>query len=67
MQGGDMQGGPKFFLSGLNGPSATVPTPHGAPYGVGRSRRRLQWIAPFIRGPQEAPFVATETANVWRR
>lgn len=37
------------------------------PYGVGRSRRRLQWIAPFIRGPQEAPFVATETVNVWRR
>jgi len=37
------------------------------PYGVGRSRRRLQWIAPFIRGPQEAPFVATDTVNVWRR
>ena len=37
------------------------------PYGPGRKLRRLQWIAPFIRGPEGAPFVATDTVNVWRR
>lgn len=37
------------------------------PYGPKRSLRRLQWVAPFIRGPQEAPFVGTDTVTVWRR
>ena len=27
------------------------------PYGVGHSLRRLQWIAPFIKGPEDAPLV----------
>lgn len=37
------------------------------PYGPRRSQRRLQWIAPFIRGPEGAPFVGTDTVRVWRR
>ena len=37
------------------------------PHGPHRSLRRLQWVAPFIRGPEGAPFVATDTVNVWRR
>ena len=40
------------------------------PYGPKRSLRRLQWVAPFIRGPQEAPFVGeytdTKTTGVYR-
>lgn len=37
------------------------------PYGPGRKLRRLQWVAPFIRGPEGAPFVGTDTVTVWRR
>lgn len=37
------------------------------PYGPGRKLRRLQWIAPFIQGPDGAPFVGTDTVRVWRR
>ena len=37
------------------------------PYGPARSLRRLQWVAPFIRGPEGAPFVGTDTVTVWRR
>ena len=33
------------------------------PYGPKRQLRRLQWVAPFIRGPQEAPFVGTDTVT----
>lgn len=37
------------------------------PYGPKRSLRRLQWVAPFIRGPEGSPFVGTDTVTVWRR
>lgn len=35
-------------------------------YGPKRSRR-LQWVGPFIRGPEGASFVGTGTVIVWRR
>lgn len=30
------------------------------PYGPGRSRRRQIWIAPYVKGPQEAPLVKVQ-------
>ncbi len=37
------------------------------PFGHERARRRLQWIAPYVRGPEGAPLVQTEKVMVWRR
>ena len=36
-------------------------------YGPGRAERRLQYIEPYIKGPKDAPLVATEKVMVWRR
>ena len=36
-------------------------------YGPGRESRRLQYIEPYIKGPEGAPLVATEKVMVWRR
>jgi hypothetical protein len=37
------------------------------PHGRDRAERRLQWIAPYVRGPECAPLVQTEKVMVWRR
>lgn len=37
------------------------------PFGHERAQRRLQWIAPYVRGPEGAPLVQTEKVMVWRR
>jgi len=37
------------------------------PYGVGQSLRRLQWIAPFIKGPEDAPLVIKDKVHAWTR
>lgn len=36
-------------------------------WGKGRAERRPVWIAPYVKGPDDAPFVVTEKVNVWRR
>jgi hypothetical protein len=35
--------------------------------GPQRSQRRPTWIAPYIKGPGEAPLIVTDHVNVWRR
>ncbi|MGM1061393.1 hypothetical protein [Saccharothrix sp. Mg75] len=37
------------------------------PHGPGRSLRRLVWINPQIRGPQDKPLKTGQTVNVWDR
>lgn len=37
------------------------------PYGPGRSLRRVTWVAPYIKGPVDAPLKESETVYVWRR
>lgn len=37
------------------------------PYGPNRALRRLQWIAPYTRGPEGAPLIETRRVWVWRR
>ena len=37
------------------------------PHGPGRALRRLTWVAPYIKGPSDAPLKDTETVYVWRR
>lgn len=37
------------------------------PYGPGRSQRRRQWIAPYIKGPKDKPLRLDETVRVLRR
>jgi hypothetical protein len=37
------------------------------PWGPGKSQRRPQWIAPYVKGPADAPLIATEKVHVWRR
>lgn len=37
------------------------------PCGPGHSKRRLTWVAPFIKGPADAPLVERETVRVWKR
>lgn len=37
------------------------------PHGRDRAERRLQWVAPYVRGPEGAPLVQTEKVMVWRR
>lgn len=36
-------------------------------HGPGRADRRKIWIAPFTKGPDGAPMLATTKVNVWRR
>ena len=36
-------------------------------YGPGRELRRVQYIEPYVKGPEGAPLVATEKVMVWRR
>lgn len=36
-------------------------------YGVGHSQRRLQWIAPYIKGPEDAPLVVKDKVYAWTR
>lgn len=36
-------------------------------YGPHHSQRRLQWIAPYIKGPADAPLIHTERVWIWRR
>lgn len=35
-------------------------------YGPARELRREQWIAPYIKGPKNAPMQSRERVNVWR-
>jgi len=37
------------------------------PYGPGRSLRRLQYIDPYLKGPEGAPVRVPEVVKVWRR
>jgi len=37
------------------------------PYGPGRSLRRLQYIDPYLKGPEGAPVKVPEVVKVWRR
>lgn len=37
------------------------------PYGPGRTLRRLQWINPFVKGPEDAPLKVKEVIHAWRR
>jgi hypothetical protein len=37
------------------------------PYGTAHSLRRLQWIAPFIKGPEDKPLVVKEKIHAWTR
>lgn len=37
------------------------------PYGPGRSKRRLQWIAPYTKGPEGTELRVPETVKVWKR
>ena len=36
-------------------------------HGPGRADRKKIWIAPFTKGPDGAPMIATTKVNVWRR
>lgn len=36
-------------------------------HGPNHSLRRLQWIAPYIKGPHDAPLQDTDRVMVWRR
>lgn len=37
------------------------------PCGPRNSERRLQWIPPYIKGPEGKPLVTRETVRVWKR
>ena len=37
------------------------------PYGQGSELRRAQWIAPFVKGPEDKPFVPRETVRALKR
>jgi len=37
------------------------------PFGKGRKQRRLQWIAPYIKGPVGTDVVVPEEVQVWKR
>lgn len=37
------------------------------PFGPGRKQRRLQWIAPYIKGPEGTDVVVPEEVQVWKR
>ena len=35
-------------------------------YGEGRSKRRLRWIMPFLKGPEGTPVIRRPLVRVWR-
>lgn len=37
------------------------------PHGPGQSLRKLVYRAPYVKGPEGAPLLATEKVMVWRR
>lgn len=37
------------------------------PYGPGRSEYRKRWIAPYTKGPEDAPLLVKDRVNLWRR
>lgn len=37
------------------------------PVGKGRSERRTTWVPSYLKGPEGAPFLPSETVFVWRR
>lgn len=37
------------------------------PHGPGNSQRKPKWIAPYVKGPEDAPFSPREKVHVWRR
>jgi len=37
------------------------------PVGPGRSERRLTWVRPHVKGPEDAPLVVKERVNAWVR
>lgn len=37
------------------------------PYGPGRTLRRLQYINPYVKGPEDRPLKVRETIHAWRR
>lgn len=37
------------------------------PIGKGRQERRTTWVPSYVKGPEGAPFLPTETVFVWRR
>lgn len=37
------------------------------PHGPGRTLRRLQWIAPYTKGPADGELITPHVVNAWRR
>jgi hypothetical protein len=37
------------------------------PYGENHSRRRKQWIPPYVKGPAGLPLIDKPTVKIWRR
>lgn len=37
------------------------------PVGKGRSERRTTWVPSYVKGPEGAPFLPSQTVFVWRR
>lgn len=37
------------------------------PYGPGRAQRRTTWIPPYVKGPEGAPLIGSDTVFAWRR
>lgn len=37
------------------------------PHGKGRVERRTQWVPSYLKGPEGAPFLPSESVFVWRR
>lgn len=37
------------------------------PHGPGRSQRRTTWVPSYVKGPEDAPFLPSESVFVWRR
>lgn len=37
------------------------------PCGPARKMRRVTWVVPYVKGPDDKPFIAKDQINVWRR
>ena len=37
------------------------------PHGKDHAQRRLQWVPSYVKGPEDAPLMASEKVMVWRR
>jgi hypothetical protein len=63
--------GPRTTLDGERRPASHRTIVNGfwrrQPYGPRNSLRRLQFIDPYVRGPEDAPLVVRETVHAWRR